>query len=254
MTTIQKILLIIGAVVIVGAVALVTLNGKNTNTVSEDTGVATSTPEDTPAVPDVKPVTENTSTTTQETPALLDMEPIIPEAKVSTEGWKTCRNEEYGYEFKFPGEWHIYGEDALSEQDLRGKRIYVRESEECNGESIHLAPISPDKLDSCSSQSDCISITLHAMVIPTTPELYWNNMFASETATNYRQRTPILIDSITGMLSLTTNIFGYWQVVVINSDKVYTVSGFQYDANQTTIETIVSTFRLFDASFAVSQT
>jgi hypothetical protein len=38
----------------------------------------------------------------------VDIEKVIPQAKISTAGWKTCRNEKYRYEFKFPGEWYIY--------------------------------------------------------------------------------------------------------------------------------------------------
>ena len=60
-------------------------------------------PHTIPAVPNDEPTattTEPIATTTD----IFDMEPIVPEAKVSTEGWKTCRNEEYGYEFKVPAE------------------------------------------------------------------------------------------------------------------------------------------------------
>jgi hypothetical protein len=57
----------------------------------------------------------NATSTATTTTDIFDMEPIIPEAKVSTEGWKTCRNEEYGWEIKYPGEWYVYGEGAYSE-------------------------------------------------------------------------------------------------------------------------------------------
>ena len=30
---------------------------------------------------------------------------VVAEAKISTVGWKTCRNEESGYEFKYPADW-----------------------------------------------------------------------------------------------------------------------------------------------------
>ncbi|HCC05547.1 TPA: hypothetical protein DEP58_04605 [Patescibacteria group bacterium] len=62
----------------------------------------------------VSPTPEHTQPTTPTTTDIYTMEPIVPEVKVSTEGWKTCRNEEYGYEFKFPAEWSIYGLDARS--------------------------------------------------------------------------------------------------------------------------------------------
>jgi hypothetical protein len=53
-------------------------------------------------------------------PTRSTMRPILPapgpssslnshaQARVSTDGWKLCRNEKYGYEFVFPGEWRIY--------------------------------------------------------------------------------------------------------------------------------------------------
>ena len=86
---------------------------------------------ETPSQSETATSTEQVASTTD----IFDMEPIIPEAKVSTEGWKTCRNEEYGYEFQFPGEWHIYGEDALSGGP---KPVFIRESQECNGANILL--------------------------------------------------------------------------------------------------------------------
>ena len=105
-------LILAGAVVLVGVLVFVF-------------GMPGTAPGDTPTATSTEPVATTTN--------IFDMEPIVPEAKVSTEGWKTCRNEEYGYEFKFPAEWKIYGEDALSNPDPSGKRYFVRESEECNG-------------------------------------------------------------------------------------------------------------------------
>jgi phosphate/sulfate permease len=63
----------------------------------------------------------------------LDIEKIVPQAEVSTESWKTCRNEMYGYEFKYPREWYEYGYgmtidigDAPGRCDLSGARIFER--------------------------------------------------------------------------------------------------------------------------------
>ena len=54
---------------------------------------------------ELSPTEQPTATTTTD---IFDMEPIVPEAKVSTEGWKTCRNEEYGWEVMYPGDWYVY--------------------------------------------------------------------------------------------------------------------------------------------------
>jgi len=83
---------------------------------------------------DTVPDEEPTATSTPEvatTTDIFDMEPIVPEAKVSTEGWKTCRNEEYGWEIKYPGEWYVYGEGSMSTVTP----AYVRTTP-CEGASV----------------------------------------------------------------------------------------------------------------------
>lgn len=44
---------------------------------------------------------------------------IIPTATVSTEGWKTCRNEAEEYEFKYPGEWYLF---TMQENEINPPR------------------------------------------------------------------------------------------------------------------------------------
>jgi hypothetical protein len=62
-----------------------------------------------------------------------DLTPIIPVARVSTEGWKTCRNEKYGYEFKYPAEWYLYDSHALSKD---GSLEGVSPVTQCSGQNM----------------------------------------------------------------------------------------------------------------------
>ncbi|HCC04713.1 TPA: hypothetical protein DEP58_00225 [Patescibacteria group bacterium] len=70
----------------------------------------------------VSPTPEHIQPTTPTTTDIYTMEPIVPEAKVSTEGWKTCRNEEYGWEVKYPEGWYVWGTDG--EKNPYSRSIY----------------------------------------------------------------------------------------------------------------------------------
>ena len=99
----------------------------------------------------VSPTPEHIQPTTQTTTDINTMEPIVPEAKVSTEGWKTCRNEEYGWEVKYPGEWYVYGKGS------HGDEIYTDYMYEtpCVGDNVVIAEWEPgtNRLDTSGKKS-----------------------------------------------------------------------------------------------------
>jgi hypothetical protein len=75
-----------------------------------------------------------------------DVTTVAPQVKVSTEGWKTCRNEEYGYEFNYPAEWNIYNEkesypDPKKLEGIQdpGAPVYVQPGKNCVGGIITMS-------------------------------------------------------------------------------------------------------------------
>ncbi len=68
--------------------------------------------------------TNETATTTES--ALLD-----------TSGWQTCRNEEYGYEFKYPKDWYIY--ERMIGIEVEVESSSVTEIDSCQGKLLVLS-------------------------------------------------------------------------------------------------------------------
>lgn len=204
-------------------------------------GTADDTPTNVPAA--------TTTTRVATTTDIFDMEPIIPEAKVSTEGWKTCRNEEYGYEFKFPGEWKIYGEDALSEPNALGKRAFVRESEECNGASVFLSAFEP--WSGALGTADDGDFHVNVRLNESSAKEYLHDFIATHDEKKSVMEH-IAVDSYASMLQVDTNQSLYngrsWRVRTILNNKEYWLSGSFYIEQQNTIETILSTFRFLDTA------
>jgi len=182
--------------------------------------------------------TSTATTTASTTEDIFAMEPLVPEAKVSTEGWKTCRNEEYGYEFQFPAEWHIYGEDARSEPDAMGKTYFMRESEECNG----------------------IGLLLSSMSIGD-----YHNGNVTQVMNVYVERQPgksiewqayggkgrrIAVTGINGVLVVGDHVRAWggrtWSARLEADAGSFWIYGDMYDSQSKVIETILSTLRFFD--------
>ena len=234
-------LILAGAAVLVGVLVFVF-------------GMPDTVPGDTPTATTTEPVATTTDT--------FDMEPIVPEAKVSTEGWKTCRNEEYGYEFKFPAEWHIYGEDALSEPDLLGKRAYVRESEECSG--LHVVVASYDVTLSYGSEPSAPSVSVHVRDIVAEREK-WNKNYSLTLEELYdapsKNKPAYALYTLEGEKAL-FHIDRFPQAQIPNEEWNFdtyidrwryriTLGGESVDSVRDNHETILSTFRFFDTSRAI---
>jgi len=56
---------------------------------------------------------------------------------LDTSDWQTCRNEEYGYEFKYPKDWYIYERMVGTEVEVESS--YVTEIDSCQGKLIVLS-------------------------------------------------------------------------------------------------------------------
>jgi len=217
---------VVGAAVLVGALAFVFVS---LDTVPDEEPTATSTPE--------------VATTTD----IFDMEPIVPEAKVSTEGWKTCRNEEYGYEFQFPGEWKIYGEDARIGPDEFGKRylIYEQASRECNGILVILSPETVGDVPRYIEPSRSIVVER-----PASRFIYEDiESLAKEMARRDVEQRLAVIDGQKGLVRIRENNgIRNWSFVVWFEDSVYRLTVPKHENSVDIAETVFSTFRFLDTS------
>ena len=193
--------------------------------------------------------TQNATTTEQvaSTTDIFSQPPIIPKAKVSTEGWKTCRNEEYGYEFKFPPEWHIYGADALITPDMQGKTrlIYEHASDECNGMLVILSP------DVIGRYARYIEPARNVGVIRPKSQYAYEDMYnlATKTARQGVEQYIMLLDGNHALMRKSEN-YGRlsWSVTSWVDDTVYSATFPQYEDNVEIAETVFSTFRFLDTA------
>lgn len=64
-------------------------------------------------------------------------QPLTQEATstaLSTADWSTCRNEKYGYEFKYPKGWYVYGSYSRNPPQIDGPAVCDQ------GTIIHVSP------------------------------------------------------------------------------------------------------------------
>ena len=196
--------------------------------------------------------TPQTATSTATTTSFFDMEPIVPEAKVSTEGWKTCRNEEYGYEFKFPAEWHIYGEDAYNDAP---KPSFIRESNGCNGLAVLLSEMTIENYrDGDVINKHHIGVGVR-LLGENEDSQYLNDFATSQKKQSDIQK--IQIDEQDSVLQVNDYVPLYggrgWRAVAINNNMIYTINGGYYDEDIITIYTILSTFHFLDTATSTEQ-
>ncbi len=195
----------------------------------------------------VEVVIDTTSTTTDP----FALEPIVPQARVSTEGWKTCRNEEYGWEVQYPAEWYVYGEGH--DNGIWEGRFEVETP--CTGQHITLAnfgpPNSPDyeKRFSDTEQEGLNIISVNKLF----PEVRSEYTNVRDLARSFDMFTLKTIYSIDGYEMVTVQhenqvrnfIFGPTYQMEIISD--YPIS------NILLFETILSTFHFIGTSTPVTE-
>lgn len=70
----------------------------------------------------------------------IGVEMITPQARISTEGWTTCRNERYGYEFRYPPRWWLYNDiesypDSSEWDEIQdpGAPVFTKPGRNCVG-------------------------------------------------------------------------------------------------------------------------
>ncbi len=115
-----------------------------------------------------KKITKNTTTvptTTTEADIISEVleKKIIPQPRFSTIGWATCKNEKYGYEFKYPNEWRL--------TSYRSSYKYINEEDEL-------------KLISTTSCEDADDITVASKVAQVQPILSPPEGYNGATTTN----------------------------------------------------------------------
>ncbi len=90
-----------------------------------------------------------------ETPAIQKPEETATSTEeIDTSGWKICRNEEYGWEIKYPPEWFVYGEGSASKYTPS----FIRTTE-CIGKGVMISSYNVDE-DSPTKKSNSINIRI----------------------------------------------------------------------------------------------
>ncbi|KKS39348.1 MAG: hypothetical protein UU98_C0002G0064 [Parcubacteria group bacterium GW2011_GWD2_42_14] len=193
--------------------------------------------------PTTEPVQTNTATTTEN---LFDMEPLVPEAKVSTEGWKTCRNEEYGWEVKYPAEWFVYGEGS------HGDGIYTEYTYEtpCVGDNVVIAEWKPDTDRFTTSGRRSIRINANQESFGTYYSEYTNVRDLAQSFTKTKL-VPVRFYIVNGNEAMWAETENGITLNVYHDSKRFEVTG---DSKwRELLETILTTLRFLDTATSSPQ-
>ena len=180
-----------------------------------------------------------TATSTATTTNFFDMEPIIPEAKVSTERWKTCRNEEYGWEVKYPAGWFVYSDGRGT---VEGN---------CQTRIVQLANWNPNN-DTFVETTESVTVRMGENLFGTARSEITN---VRDLARSYDQlriygyyivdneeSAWLVVDPAPGSLYQTATL----KVVMYHNGTAYEINGSEKHIDQ--FETILSTFRFLDTA------
>ena len=208
-------------------------------------GMPGTAPGDTPTATSTEPV----ATTTD----IFDMEPIIPEAKVSTEGWKTCRNEEYGWEISYPGDWYVYGEGHHSGVEGSTWGGYYANETPCVGGDVILAewePGTPFSTITTGQMQKSVSIQAGEELFGT-HRAHITDVY--ELAYSYLQREVYGFYVIAGEHALLSDTSikqresaTGWTIEMYHNTMQYTISSGAVDID--ILETMLTTFHFLDTA------
>ena len=192
----------------------------------------------TPTHEPTRPTTPIPQATTTD---IYTMEAIVPEAKVSTEGWKTCRNEEYGWDLQYPEGWYVYGEGS------HGDGIYTEYTHEtpCVGDNMVIAEWEPGTDRFTTSGRKSIRINANQESFGTHYSEYTNvrDLAQSFTSTKLVPKRFYIVNGDEVMWAetgsgVTLNVY--------HDSKRFEVTG---DSKwRELLETILSTFRFLDTA------
>lgn len=185
------------------------------------------------------PVATSTATTTNP----FSMEPIVPQARVSTEGWKTCRNEEYGWEVKYPGEWYVYGEGNDNGQPEAKFQVETK----CAGVNVSINNTSPGHAPTLDYRGVTINADQKAL-----GSAFGNITNVRNLAQAYFGRTLKTIFVINGDEYAQLDSGNTALIVVFHRGQYFEISGPVNASN--VLESILSTFHFLDTDTSTTIT
>ncbi len=157
-------------------------------------------------------------------------------SKEAIAGWKICRNEEYGYEFKYPKGWYMY-EVFVKYEVLEYKKTSV-----CKGQFVTLSP--EENLTTLYFQDhpSGIEVRMHFNNENSSPKEYLREFYTD----NLSQRLTILKEkSINEAKIIWYDFYGFTEVMFSNKGNIFNLRVIPLDQPDF-LDAILSTFKFID--------